>query len=117
MPWNELEFVPWSQFHRMAPSILRLEISRLGDLIRSAGSDLEMRNALVRVRYELLEFLVAVERCEDGKISESATERLDLAIVHLPLDRATEDAKMHASLKYILDRLRSVKRRINFIYV
>ena len=117
MSWNELEFVSWRQFDRMAPSIMRLEISRLGDLIRRAGTNLEMRNALVKVRYELLEFLVEFEKCSDGNLSVSVTERLNAAIVNLPLDQADPDGEFHASLRYILDRLRSIQKRIDFIYV
>jgi hypothetical protein len=117
MPWNELEFVSWRQFHRMAPSIMRLEISRLGDLIRQSGADLDLRNALVRVRYELMEFLVDVQNCSDGNLSSGVTEHLDAAIVNLPLDQVEPGSDFHVSLRYILDRLRSIQQRIDFIYV
>ena len=117
MPWNELEFVSWRQFHTMAPSILRLEISRLGDLIRRSGANLDLRNALVRSRYQLLSFLVEIDKCDDGQLSSEAKERLEAAIVNLPLDLAESESEFHSSLRYILDRLRTVQKRIDFIYV
>jgi len=117
MSWNELEFVSWRQFRQMAPPIMRLEVTRIGELIGRAGSNHEMRNALVKVRYELLEFVVAVEHCTDGRISGRARERLDAAIVNVPLDQADSGGDMHASLAYVLDRLHSIQKRIDFIYV
>ncbi len=117
MSWNELEFVSWRQFRQMAPPIMRLEITRIGDLIGRAGSNIDMRNALVKVRHELLQFLAGIELCSDGRLSTPVKERLDAAILNLPVDQADLDADIHASLTYILDRLRSVQKRIDFIYV
>lgn len=117
MSWNELEFVSWRQFHQMAPPIMRLEVTRLGQLIGRAGSNHEMRNALVKVRYELLEFVVAIEQCKDGCLSGWARDRLDAAIVNVPLDQADPDGDVYASLTYVLDRLNSIQKRIDFIYV
>jgi hypothetical protein len=117
MPGNELEFLSWHQFHQMAPPIMQLEITRIGDLINRVGSDLEMRNALVKVRHELVQFIAAIEHCTDGRISETMKERLNSAIVNLPLDQVTPKGDIHESLRYILDRLRSIQTRIDYIYV
>ena len=76
-----------------------------------------MRNALVRVRYELVKFVAEVEECTDGRISVATKERLDAAIVNLPLDENSPNRDMQSSLRYILDRLRSIQTRIDYIYV
>ena len=117
MSWNELEFISWRQFQQMAPSIIRLEITRLGGLIEAAGLKNDVRNDLVRVRFELRKFIVEVEGCADGRLSKATRERLDAAIVNLPLDQAGEDEEFRTSLAYILDRLRSIQKRIDYIYV
>lgn len=116
MPWNEIEFLPWDRFHRMAPSILKLEISRLDDLIRAAGDDFDIRNALVRVRYELSGFLVELDQTGGDRLTPAAARHLETAILNLPLDQVEPGTDLHASLKYVLDRLRSVHKRIDLIY-
>lgn len=116
MPWNEIEYVPWDRFRRMAPSILRLEISRLDELVRAVGNDLEIRNALVKVRYELSGFLVELDRAAGDRLPADAVQHLEAAIVNLPLDRIDPETELHAAVSYILDRLRSVHKRIDLIY-
>ncbi len=116
MSWNEIEYVPWRQFSRMTPSILGLEITRLDALIRESFDNLVVRNALVRVRYELREFVADVALADSGTLSHETMMRLSAAILNVPLDEVEPGSPLHGSLRYILERLRSVHRRINYIY-
>jgi hypothetical protein len=115
MPWNEIEYLPWDRFHRMTPPILALEISRLDDLIRSSGNDIDLRNALVKVRYELTSFLNELESDPNG-LSATTSGHLETAILNLPLDRVTAGGAVHTKLSYVLDRLQSIHKRIELLY-
>ena len=112
--WNELGFVPWRSFRRMAPSILGLEVSRLGELIAEA-SDIEFRNALVKTRYEL-ELFIDDLKARTGKSASFDTVHLQAAILNLPVDYPGIDSKTVRTLAYILDRLQYVHNRIRFVY-
>lgn len=112
--WNELGFVPWQSFRSMAPPILSLEVSRLGELIE-ASRQIEFRNALVKTRYELDLFVDALKRCEGGPTTID-TAHLQSAILNLPLDYPGIDPKTVRTLAYILDRLQYVHDRIRFVY-
>ncbi|HEY5565592.1 MAG TPA: hypothetical protein VIL33_08375 [Rhodothermia bacterium] len=111
--WNELGFVPWRSFQRMAPSILQLEVTRLGELISAAGA-LDIRNALVKSRYELTAFIAALEK--EGSPDKLETSRLQAAIVNLPLEYPGIDSETGETLAYILNRLQYVHNRIRFVY-
>lgn len=111
--WNEVDFVPWRSFRRMAPSILNLEVTRLGSLIGRPGS-LEFRNALVKSRYELATFIGILQ--EEGPPEKLDTVHLTSAIVNLPLGYPGIDSETARTLAYILDRLQYVHNRIRFVY-
>lgn len=111
--WNELGFVPWRSFRRMAPSILQLEVSRLSQLI-DGTSPLDLRNALVKSRYELASFIVDLET--EGPPDELDTIHLMSAILNLPVDYPGIDPETGQTLAYILDRLQNVHNRIRFVY-
>ena len=112
--WNELGFVPWQSFRRMAPSILMLEISRLADLIASAD-EMEFRNALVKSRYELQAFIADLE-ASSATADSVEMEHLQAAILNLPVGYPDVSAEDAATLAYILDRLEYVHNRIRFVY-
>lgn len=112
--WNELGFVPWNSFRRMAPSILTLEVTRLGELIGGAV-EIEFRNALVKTRYELGLFVDSLST-GNGRAAGFDTVHLQAAILNLPLDYPGIDAKTVETLTYILDRLQYVHNRIRFVY-
>jgi hypothetical protein len=112
--WNELDFVPWQAFRRMAPSILNLELNRLADLMAQA-QNLEYRNALVRARYELEAFVAAFEESV-GQPQQLPLARLQAAIVNLPIEYPEIGPEAQETLAYILDRLQYVHTRIRFVY-
>lgn len=112
--WNELQFVPWQSFRRMVPSIVGLEISRIGDLIEVAAS-VEFRNALVKVRYELELFVEQLKTSERAAV-EVDTLHLASAILNIPIGSPGIEANTAATLEYILDRLKYVHGRIRFVY-
>ena len=51
--WNELQFLSWREFEQMAPSILQLEVTRLGKVMQSQIDDTDFHNRLVRARFSL----------------------------------------------------------------
>ena len=112
--WNELGFVPVQSFRRMAPSILNLEVSRLGDLI-AGTADMEFRNALVKSRYELQAFVDDLAAAAAGT-TDLDPRHLRAAIVNLPLGYPEVSSAEEETLAYILDRLEYVHNRIRFVY-
>jgi len=114
--WNELQFVSWSEFRQMTPSILRLEITRMGKLIQTFRGDTDFHNSLVRARFALEQFVACLERSEKDTLEATCAEHLRAAIIGFPLPSETLDAQTRQTHRYILDRLNYVYHRIRLIY-
>jgi len=114
--WNELQFVSWSEFRQMTPSILRLEITRMGKLIHALPTDTDFHNSLVRARFALKQFVACLERSEKDTLEETCSVHLRAAIISFSLQPETLDAQTKQTLRYILDRLNYVYHRIRLIY-
>lgn len=115
LEWNEIDFVGWPEFRRMAPSVVGLEIGRMEHLI--AGSDVggDFYNTLIQVRYALRRFIEGIEA------SEKATALLrakDLEKALLALSTALEDSVGHENetLRYTAHRLTYIHNRLRLIY-
>lgn len=114
--WNELQFLDWNEFKQMTPTILQLEVARLGGVIDSNLDDTDFHNSLVRSRYELQKFIACLGRAEKDTIEESCCEHLRLAIINLSILPDAVNAQTRNICTYVLDRLNYVYNRIRLIY-
>ncbi len=114
--WNELQFLSWSEFKQMAPSILRLEVTRLGKVIQNFPRDTEFHNSLVRSRFALEQFIACLPQAEKDTIEETCSAHLRAAIVHASFLPQDLDEETKRTCRYILDRLNYVYNRIGLIY-
>lgn len=100
----------------MAPSILQLEVTRLGTLIRLVGAELGVRNALVRARFELQQFILCVTEAEKERVSDACIAHLHAALLSLSPLNFEAQAEAAEMLNYIVNRLTYVNKRIPLIY-
>ncbi len=143
--WNEIQFLSWNEFSRMAPSILKLEVTRMSALVHQAGGNIEFRNALVRSRFALQRFIDCIEQhgieqhgieqhgivtgaeqcgnnpsgrdhSDRDDFAERCSKHLTEALMSLPPVHRDTDESMAHTLDYIADRLNDVYRRIPLIY-
>ena len=114
--WNELEFVSWKEFAQMAPSIIQLEISRIGSVINAPATNLDIRNVLVRARFELREFQECLQLADGPPLSDSCVAHLRTSILSLSIKNHIRDEETTITLNYVLDRLISMLERIDLIF-
>ena len=76
----------------MAPSILGLEIRRMGDLIESTNN-IDFRNALVVARFEAERFVARFKAAGDEILGQMGTMKAELATMLLQVEQAANDAK------------------------
>ncbi len=114
--WNELDFLSWDAFRRMAPPVLRLEITRIERLLAAEALPLDVHNALVRVRFALNTFLTCLAGSDRTTFDGTCVPHLDAALLNLPLAFPDLDAPTRETLAYVLDRLRYIHDRIRLIY-
>ena len=112
---NEIQFLSWEEFRQMTPSILQLEVTRLGTLIDAAGAT-DYRNALVKARYEIKRFIACVRDAEKETVAEGCAPHLQTALLNVSLVNVNLDEKTTATLDYVMDRLKYVNDRIALIY-
>lgn len=116
MGWNELQFLSWSAFRQMAPSIVQLEINRLSKLMRTLHRPGDYYNAIVRARFELKQFVACVERTEKDMIETTCAPHLRAAAVNISFEPDGLDAATKATCDYVLDRLNYILDSIRLIY-
>ena len=114
--WNEIQFLSWEEFKQMAPSIVQLEITRLGTLMDEVPRDLDFHNALVRARFSLHKFVACLAEVEQAAFEASCAGYLRTALMSLPVAHPGLEADVHKTLNYIVDRLTAVHQRISLIY-
>ena len=114
--WNELEFLSWKEFKQMAPCIIQLEISRIGDIIDAPATHIDYRNVLVRVRFELRNFQECLRQADGPPLRDSCVAHLWTAILGLSIQNQIQDENAATILKYICDKLNSVLNRIDLIF-
>ena len=112
---NEIQFLSWDEFRQMVPSILQLEVTRLGTLIDAAGAT-DFRNALVKARFEVKRFIACVQDAEKETIQTTCAPHLQTALLNISLININRDEATTATLNYITDRLKYVNDRIPLIY-
>ncbi len=113
---NEIQFLSWTEFRQMAPSILQLEMTRLGTLIDAAGGATDFRNALVKARFEVKQFIACVQQAEQETVEEACAPHLQAALLNVSLVNTNRDEETTATLNYVMDRLKYVHDRIPLIY-
>ena len=113
---NELQFLSWTEFRQMAPSILQLEVTRLGTLIDASGGATDFRNALVKARFEVKQFIACVQQAEKETVEEVCAPHLQAALLNVSLVNTNRDEETTATLHYVIDRLKYVNDRIALIY-
>ena len=114
--WNELEFTSWKEFEQMAPSIIQLEISRIGNLINAAAADIDFRNVLVKARFELRAFQECLQLAGRPPLKDSCVAHLRTAIICLSIRDLLQQEETATILKYVCDRLNSVLKRTDLIF-
>lgn len=114
--WNELEFLSWKEFKQMGPSIVQLEISRIGSLLPQLLDDSVTYNALVKTRYELKQFIQCLDQTSQPPLQESCIIHLQAAIIGISFKNRDAQDPLTKTLEYIVDRLNAVYRRIPLIY-
>lgn len=116
--WNELEYISWKEFKKMAPPIIKLEINRIGKLIPSLSFNSDLHNTLIKTRYELKQFVECLEETKSPPLPDSCTDHLSNALRVAILTLSLEDAddEVSKTIHYILDRLNYVHNRIGMIY-
>jgi hypothetical protein len=114
--WNELEFTNWKDFKRMAPSIIQLEISRLGKIINSLSTPDDMHNLLVKARFDLIGFRETISHSQNRKITESELSKLFSALVFISSasERCTD--KLKGKMEYISNRLNDLIAKCQMLY-
>lgn len=115
LEWNEIDFVGWPEFQRMAPTVVGLEIGRLERLIAESDVGSDSYNTLVRSRYALRRFIDGIE--SSGKDSAAQRgEHLEQALLNLSAAHETADDRPAEVLRYIAHRLTYIHNRLRLIY-
>ena len=114
--WNELQFLSWREFEQMAPSILQLEVTRLGKVMQTQIDNTDFHNRLVRARFSLQQFIDGIRKTEGETLDDSCLEHLRAAILSVSVQPPEMDEKAAATCGYVLDRLNYVYNRISLIY-
>lgn len=113
---NEIQFLSWEEFRQMAPTILHLEVTRLGTLIDAAGGTTDFRNALVKARFEMNQFIACVEQADKESVEATCAPHLQAALLTVSLINTHLDEATTATLDYVIDRLKYFNDRISLIY-
>jgi hypothetical protein len=113
---NELAYLSWTAFQRMAPAIVRLEVDRVDALLRDAGGDDALCEALARARGALECFTAGLAHARPRTVETACAPHLRAALVVLSLEASAREGPEAGTLRYIVDRLRYVHDRMDFIY-
>lgn len=114
--WNEIQFVSWAEFKQMAPSILQLEVKRLGGIIGESHEDTDFHNSMVRARFALQRFIACIKNAQKAPVEEVCVEHLREAIMNSSVRPESLEERTHATLDYVVARLNYVHDRIRLIY-
>ncbi len=110
LDWNELDFVGWKEFRRMAPAIVRMETGRLERIMEEAEPGSDPYNTMVRARFEMNAFAEGLEEAERSSLPSRA-DRLQRALLAVSL--LAEDSE---TLRYVMYRLTYIYDRLKLIY-
>jgi len=114
--WNEIQWLSWGEFKQMAPSILQLEITRLGKLIEECEPDTVFHNNLVHTRFALKQFIDCLGSAKKDTFADTCAGYLSAAIAGMSFALQELDDETAKTCAYVLDRLNYVYYRIGLIY-
>ena len=115
LEWNEIDFVGWPAFRRMAPTVVGLEISRLERLISNHEIGSESYNTLIRLRYSVRRFIDELEEADENDAPRLA-RLLEQALLTLSAALDPAAAGDAETLRYVAHRLTYIHNRLNLIY-
>lgn len=110
LDWNELAFVGWKEFRRMAPAVIGLELSRLERVLAGLPPGSDTYNTLVRARHEMRQF---ADGLADADKSEAVHRAEPLRRALLAVSLLAGD---HDTLEYVARRLHYVHERLKLIF-
>lgn len=112
--WNELDFLDSHELRQMGPAIIRLEIDRLSEVLRSQGLEPESSDCVRRARYELKTFADSLETDAGGA---ELAPRLEVAAINLAgVLEGTIEPDAVLKVGYVLDRVQYLRNRISLLY-
>lgn len=100
----------------MAPSILQLEVTRIGKVLAKPSLAIDDRNAFVRVRYAMTKFIECIVTAQKDTIQATCEPLLTNALLSMPEPKPDFDLETTQTIDYIVDRLHYVLHRIPLIY-
>lgn len=113
---NEIHFLRWNEFRRMAPAVLQLEVARIDRLIRTQPVGTDFYNTLIKARFELKNFMACLEGAEKESLEECCAAHLRAALLLVSMRPADLDENTRHTLNYVLDRLKYICDHIGRIY-
>lgn len=114
--WNEIQFLEVDELRRMAPSIVGLEIKRLGDVCARAEPGSDVYNTVVTARFELRRFLERLSEADDRKLKTDCARHLESALVCLALSKKDAEADDLGVVEYTTDRMKHILERMKLLY-
>ena len=115
LEWNEIDFVDWSAFRRMAPAVVGLELSRLERIIPEHEIGSESYNTLIRLRYALRRFVNQLEEADEAD-APSLASLLEQALLTLSVTQDPATTSDAETLRYVAHRLTYIHNRLSLIY-
>lgn len=115
LEWNEIDFVGWPAFRRMAPAVIGLEIGRIERLISNHEIGSESYNTLIRLRYTVRRFIDELEEADENDAPQLA-RLLEQALLTLSATLDPAAAGDAETLRYVAHRLTYIHNRLNLIY-
>lgn len=113
---NELQFVSWTEFQEMVPSIVGLEISRLERLTEQLQDETDLHNAVVKARFELERFVTCLQEGEKEDLEDTCAPHLEAALLTISMISTDREDEVTETLRYVADRLEHVHDRMELIY-
>ena len=114
--WNELQFLSWSEFRQMAPSIIQLEVRRIDRMLSDQDFDTDRHNLLVKTRFELKQFIDELDNADKDAVKTNCASHLQKALLNISLEQALGQTNQTETFGYIADRLKYVLKRIELLY-
>jgi hypothetical protein len=115
LEWNELDFVGWKEFRRMAPAVVGLELGRIERLIASDEIGSDTYNSLVGVRFSLKKFSDGLDLAGRESLPDRAAH-LRHALLAVSMLAGTVSDDSAETLRYVSLRLNFIHNRINLVY-
>ena len=114
--WNEIEFLSWEEFRRMAAPILQLEITRLSRRIETFALDQDTHNRLVKARFHMRKFEKLLTESDKTSVADQCRPVISDAILALTPEIPADDSETREICEYVLDRLNYLHMKMDYLY-